>query len=125
MKILVVEDAPSDLKLARVVLSSAGHEISEAETAETALAVIREDPPELMLLDLKLPGISGLALIRQLKGDRTTRDIPIVAVTSYPDDWTQQEALDAGCTAYLTKPIDMRKLVQQIADITSGHRESV
>jgi CheY-like chemotaxis protein len=117
MKILIVEDAPSDLKLARVLLMSAGHEVSEAETAEMALTAVRENPPELILLDLKLPGTDGLTLLRQLKQDRMTQEIPVVAVTSYPDYWTQQQALEAGCRAYLTKPIDAKALVLRISDI--------
>jgi two-component system cell cycle response regulator DivK len=125
MKILVVEDAPSDLKLLRVVLASEGHHVAEAPTAELALATIHEDPPELILADLKLPGINGLDLTRQLKQDPATSGIPIIAVTSYPDDWTQQEMLDAGCEACITKPIDVRRLVQQIADIASERREGV
>jgi CheY-like chemotaxis protein len=122
MKILVVEDVPSELKLARVVLTSAGHEVSEADTAEKALAAIRKGPPELILLDLKLPDINGLELIRQLKQDRTTHDIPTVAITSYPGHWTQQAALAAGCAAYLTKPLNATTLLQQITDIASKHR---
>jgi CheY-like chemotaxis protein len=122
MKILVVEDVPSELKLARVVLTSAGHEVSEADTAQKALTVIREHPPELILLDLKLPDIDGLELIRQLKQNRTTQDMPIVAVTSYPDNWTQREALEAGCTVYVIKPIDARDLLQQITNIVVQRR---
>src|SRR5437870_976215 len=100
MKILIVEDAPSDLKLARVILTSAGYETAGVESAEQALATVRESPPELILLDLKLPDINGLALTRQLKADQSTREIPIVAVTSYPEDWTERAARETGCTAY-------------------------
>jgi len=125
MKILIVEDAPSDLKLLRVLLASEGHQVAEARTAELALATIHENLPELILADLRLPGINGMGLTRQLKQDPATSDIPIIAVTSYPDDWTQQEMLDAGCAAYLTKPIDVRRLMQQIADITSDRKEGV
>jgi len=125
MKILIVEDAPSDLKLLRVLLASEGHQVAEARTAELALATIHENLPELILADLKLPGINGMSLTRQLKQDPATSGIPIIAVTSYPDDWTQQEMLDAGCAAYLTKPIDVRRLMKQIADITSDREEGV
>jgi two-component system cell cycle response regulator len=117
MKILVVEDGRSDLKLASAILNSAGHDVAEAESAEQALAVMRGSLPELILLDLKLPGINGLDLIRQLKANPSTRDIPIVAVTSYPDDWTEREARETGCASYFAKPLDTYRLLEEIGDI--------
>ena len=100
LTILVVEDFPPDLKLAAAVLTSAGHRVVQAESGEKALVAIRELLPEVILLDLKLPDMSGVALIRQLRQDPATRNIPIVAVTSYSADWTAREARAAGCTAY-------------------------
>jgi two-component system cell cycle response regulator len=122
MKILVVEDTPSDLKLARAVLSTAGHEVAEAETGEKALEAIRESPPDLILVDLKLPGIDGLTLIRRVRQEWTTRDIPIVAVSAYSGRWTQEAAGEAGCSAYFTKPFEPDVLLERIADIRSRRR---
>ena len=84
MKILVIEDHPAQLKLAHHVLAAAGHDVSDAGAAEQALAVIKADRPHLILLDLGLPGMDGITLVRRLKADPETRDIHIVAVTSYP-----------------------------------------
>jgi two-component system cell cycle response regulator len=119
LKILVVEDFPPDLKLAAAVLTSAGHRVIQADSGEKALVAIRELLPELILLDLKLPDMSGIALIRQLRQNSATRDVPIVAVTSYSADWTAREAREAGCTAYFDKPLDIKLLLDEIADIAA------
>ena len=110
MKILVVEDQPIEMKLAVHVLSAAGHEIARAEAAEKAITEIRESHPDVILLDLSLPGMDGLALARALKADPATRDIPIVAVTSYPEKFPKRQAMEAGCDVYLRKPVSTRTL---------------
>ena len=85
MKILVVEDHPAQLKLAQHVLSAAGHDVADAAAAEAAFTAIKLNRPHLILLDLLFPDIDGMILARRLKADAETRDIPIVAVTSYPE----------------------------------------
>jgi CheY-like chemotaxis protein len=110
MKILVVEDQPAELKLAVHVLSAAGFEVDQAAAADQALAAIREDRPTIILLDLSLPGTDGLTLARKLKADPATRDILIVAMTSYPEKFSMTDALEAGCDAFLPKPVSTRTL---------------
>jgi CheY-like chemotaxis protein len=117
MKILVIEDHPTQLKLAHLVLSAAGHEVSDAGAAEQAFVTIKADRPQLILLDLVLPDIDGLALVRKLKADPDTRDIQIVAVTSYPEKYPKAAALGAGCDAYFVKPIDTRELSGQLTAV--------
>jgi CheY-like chemotaxis protein len=117
MKILVIEDHPMQLKLAHHVLSEAGHEVSDAEAAEQALTAIKANRPQLILLDLILPGMDGLTLVRKLKADADTRDIHIVAITSYPEECPKAAAMAAGCDAYLVKPVDTRKLPGQLTAI--------
>ena len=85
MNILVIEDEPTSRKLATLVLSSSGHKVVDAQSAEAAIEAVCRSQPEMILLDLALPGMDGLALARQLKGESKTRHIPIVAVTSYPE----------------------------------------
>lgn len=114
MKILVVEDHPTQLKLARLVLGFDGHSVSEAAAAAQATASINADRPDIILLDLALPGVDGLMLARKLKADPATRDIYIVAVTSYPQEYTKSAALAAGCDAYIPKPINTRELSRQL-----------
>ena len=120
MKILVIEDHPMQLKLAHHVLAASGHEVSAAEGAEQALAAIKANRPQLILLDLILPGMDGLTLVRQLKADADTRDIHIVAITSYPELCPKAAAMAAGCDAYLIKPLDTRKLPGQLTAIASS-----
>jgi CheY-like chemotaxis protein len=119
MKIFVVEDAPVESKLAVTVLHAAGHDVERADTAEEALPAIRENQPDVVLLDLALPGMDGLALARLLRSDAVTRGIPIVAVTSYSDDFPRAEAMSAGCNAYIRKPISTRTLPAALAALVA------
>jgi two-component system cell cycle response regulator len=120
MKILVIEDHPAQLKLAHDILSLAGHHVNDAEAAEAALIAIKRERPHLILLDLLLPDIDGLTLVRSLKADPETRDIHVVAVTSYPEVYPRARALAAGCDAYLVKPINTRELSGQLTAVAEG-----
>jgi CheY-like chemotaxis protein len=120
MKILVIEDHPAQLKLAHHVLSAAGHHVTDAGAAEAAFAAIKMDRPEIILLDLLLPDIDGLTLVRRLKADPDTRDIHVVAVTSYPEAYPKAAALAAGCEAYFVKPINTRELSGQLNAVAAG-----
>jgi two-component system cell cycle response regulator len=117
MKILVVEDHPAQLKLAHHVLSAAGHTVSDAEAAGEAFAVIKSDRPQLILVDLLLPGLDGLTLIRMLKADPETSGIHVVAVTSYPEEYPKAAAMAAGCDGYIVKPLDTRELSSQLTAV--------
>jgi CheY-like chemotaxis protein len=123
MKILVIEDHPTQLKLAHLVLSAAGHEVSDAAAAEQAFTTIKVDRPQLILLDLLLPDIDGLALVRRLKADPDTSGIHIVAVTSYPEKYPKAKAMAAGCDAYFVKPIDTRGLSDQLTAVAEKRCE--
>jgi CheY-like chemotaxis protein len=114
MKILVIEDNPSHSKLVHHVLSAAGHSVNAVEMAAQAIASIKAEKPQLILVDLELPGMHGLSLVRELKVDPETADIQIVAVTSYPERFSKAEAMAAGCAAYVTKPINTRTLPGQL-----------
>ena len=115
MKILVVEDEPASLKLAHLVLSSDGHDVATAEAVEQALVRIDESEPEVVLLDLELPTLNGLALARALKRDKP--HIVIIAVTAYPERFSREAAVESGCDAYIVKPINTRKLTAQVAGV--------
>jgi CheY-like chemotaxis protein len=82
---------------------------------------IKARQPEVILLDLKLPGMDGLALARRLKQDPATKHIPIVAITAAPETFSQSAALAAGCDAYIVKPVDTRKLNAQVMN-TAAHQ---
>jgi CheY-like chemotaxis protein len=117
MKILVVEDQAIESKLAVHVLIEAGHDVTGVDVAEAALAAIKADPPSIILMDLMLPGMDGLTLIRKLKSDPETRDIQIVAVTSHPEKYSRGLAMAAGCDAYLEKPLSTRTLPGTLTEI--------
>ncbi|HEX3069309.1 MAG TPA: response regulator [Thermoanaerobaculia bacterium] len=117
MKILVIEDHPIDLKLAGRVLEAAGFAVNGIDAAEQAFASIKADRPDLILLDMGLPGMDGLALLKRLKADWETREILVVAVTAYPERFSQAKAVEAGCDGYLLKPISTRKLPEQLSDV--------
>jgi CheY-like chemotaxis protein len=125
MKILVIEDHPSQLKLAHLVLSAAGHEVSDARAAEEALDAINRERPQLILLDMSLPGMDGLALARKLRADPATCDIPIVAVTSFSEKYSRGEAIAAGCDAYILKPLSTRELPSQLDELLTRRAESI
>ena len=122
MKVLVIEDHAADIKLSNLVLSTALHEVAAVEAAEQALAAIKEDRPQLILLDLDMPSVDGLALARKLKAEPDTRDICVVAVTFYPEQYPKDAALAAGCDAYLLKPIDTCELSDQLTAVAEVGR---
>jgi len=124
MKILVIEDTPSELKLAQLILSSEGHDVSGAAAAESALQAVRENRPQLILLDLLLPGMQGLELARRLKADPETQGIPIVALTSFPERFPRAAALAAGCDAYLVKPLNTREISGQLERVAAENRRA-
>jgi CheY-like chemotaxis protein len=111
-----VDDNPVNLKLAASVLEFAGYEILAAGDAIQALEIIRDTPPDLILMDLGLPGMDGLTLTRRLKADEATRHIRIVALTAYAMKGDDERARAAGCDGYIPKPIDTRKLPKQVAE---------
>ncbi len=115
--ILIVDDNPTNLKLAADVLEYEGYILQRAEDAEEAMAIIKRSPPDLILMDIALPGMDGLTLTRKLKADPATQHIRIMALTSFAMKGDDKKAFDAGCDSYLTKPIDTRKLPQQVAEV--------
>ena len=121
-KILVIDDNPTNLKLVSELLEREGHKILQAVDAEEAQVVLADTLPELILMDVALPGMDGLTLTRKLKADERTRHIRIVALTAFAMKGDDQKAFDAGCDGYITKPIDTRKLPEQVAELLAKER---
>jgi len=113
--VLVVDDHPPSLKLARVLLGASGYEVLTAGDAEEALSVLAETRPGLVLMDIQMPRVDGLALTRQLKADPRYREIPIVALTARAMRGDDLAARAAGCDGYVAKPIDTRTLPSFVA----------
>jgi CheY-like chemotaxis protein len=116
-RILVVDDNFINLKLASDLMEHEGYLVDRAANAEDALASIARHPPDLILMDLALPGMDGLALTRHLRSQSATRGIPVVALTAFAMKRDEESALEAGCDAYIVKPIDTRKLPALLAGI--------
>lgn len=113
--ILVVDDNPTNLKLATDVLSCDNYIVLKAADAEEAALIIQSSLPDLILMDIALPGMDGLTLTRKLKAAKSTRDICIVALTAFAMKGDEEKAREAGCDGYITKPIDTRALCTQVA----------
>jgi CheY-like chemotaxis protein len=112
-----VDDNPANLKLARILLAGEGFEVRTASDAEEALDVLRVFVPRLILMDIQLPGMDGLELTRRLKADPATRDIRIVGLTAYAMKGDPERILAAGCDGYIAKPIDTRRLADQVREL--------
>ena len=113
--ILVVEDNPVNRRLVEFLLRSNGYQVREASTAQEAFEILKTERPDLILMDVQLPGMDGLEATRKLKENAATRDIPVVAVTSYAMTGDREKALAAGCAGYITKPIDKTTFIQEVA----------
>jgi len=115
--ILVVDDEEDLLELVRYTLSKEGHTISCAGTGEDALKQARKQPPDLIVLDLMLPGIDGMEVCRRLKGDSKTRDIPIIMLTAKSEETDVISGLDRGADDYITKPFSPRVLAARVKSL--------
>lgn len=118
--LLVVEDNPTNLALVRAVLTRAGFKILEAQTAEEARQLLATVRPDMIVMDIQLPGIDGLTFTRQPKADPATATSPIVALTAHAMQEDRQRALDAGCVGYIAKPINTRTFADELTRLLRG-----
>jgi len=114
--VLVVEDNPLNLQLATDLLEANGFLVSKAETARDGLRLARTASPDIVLIDLRLPDMDGLSAARRLKSDPSTRHLPLIALTAHAMKGDEEQALEAGCDGYLTKPIDREAFVRTVTD---------
>lgn len=114
-KVLIIEDNELNLKLVRCVLKLGEFETMVAKTAEKGIQLAREYQPDLILMDIQLPGMDGLEATRRIKDDDNLNSIAIVALTSYAMQGDEQKAFDSGCIGYITKPIDTRSFLSEIS----------
>jgi CheY-like chemotaxis protein len=115
--VLVVEDNEANQLLARSVLEREGYLVEVAGAADEALNKLAERLPNLILMDVQLPGQDGLSLTRALKADPNTANIPVIALTAHAMTGDREQTIAAGCAGYIAKPIDTRTLGQQIREI--------
>jgi CheY-like chemotaxis protein len=114
-RILLVDDNATNLKLAAEVLTMEGHEVVGASDADEALAVLTRFRPDLILMDIAMPGMDGLELTRALKARPEYHDLPVVALSAFAMKGDEEKALAAGCDGYITKPINTRTFPAQVA----------
>jgi len=119
-QVLVVEDNEDNRALVVKVLSHAGYDVIEAASGEEALRVAEEIEPDVILMDLNLSGITGYEATRRLKENLKLCNIPIVALTAYAMAGDMEAALESGCSGYISKPIDIRKLPEQVGFYVKG-----
>jgi CheY-like chemotaxis protein len=114
-RILVIEDNPLNLELVRALLEIHGYEVIDSGSAEEGIERARTEQPQLIFIDLSLPGTDGLTATQLLKADAATRHIPVVALTAHAMKGDDERARQAGCDGYMTKPIDTRSFPAAVA----------
>jgi CheY-like chemotaxis protein len=112
--ILVIEDNQLNMKLVKTLLQIQKHQVLEAESAENGLEIAKEQLPDLILMDIQLPGMDGLEATRIIKEDPELMNIPVVALTSFAMQGDEEKAISAGCAGYITKPIDTREFINTL-----------
>ena len=117
-RVLVVEDDENTRAAFRAVLEMAGWAVDEAADGDEALRVAERRPPEIALVDIAIPGLDGWETTRRLKEGAATARVPVIAVTGHALDADRQRARDAGCDAYLVKPVTPRQLLDEIERLT-------
>ena len=120
--ILIVEDHEKNRKLVRDVLQAKGYRTLETETAEEGIQVARESGPALILMDIQLPGMDGIAALTVLRADAATRDIPVIAVTASAMTHNRQAIMTAGFDGYQSKPISIREFLDTVRAILDRGR---
>jgi two-component system cell cycle response regulator DivK len=116
-RILVVEDNPLSMVLMKQLLRADGYEILETPAGLQAIEIARDEQPDLILMDVRLPDICGLDATRLLKQDDLTKTIPIIAVTALASPEQEKEAMETGCDAYVAKPITVDNLLRTIESV--------
>ncbi len=115
-RILIVEDQEDNRRILRDLLTSAGFELVEAGTGEEGVAMAEAHRPDLILMDIQLPGLDGYEATRRIKANLALRPIPIIAVTSYALSGDEAKAREAGCDGYVTKPFSPRALLAKVRE---------
>ena len=114
-RVLIVEDNPANMTLATFLLQSAGHVVLSARDAETGIALARVEQPDLVLMDIQLPGMDGLEATALLKSEPSTRAIPVIALTALAMKGDEQRILAAGCDGYIAKPLAYKEFLATIS----------
>ncbi len=115
-RVLVVEDQEDNMRIMNDMLASAGYEVIKAVTGHEGVAMAGSHKPDLILMDVMLPGLDGYEATRRIKDNAALRHIPVIAVTSYALDGEESRAEEAGCDAYFAKPVSPRALLAKVRE---------
>ena len=121
-RILIVEDNPMNMELATALLEAHGYQVLQATAVPEAREALRAATPDLILLDIQLPGLDGLALAKELQEDPRSKDIPVLALTAHAMKGDEARTRAAGCRAYIAKPIDVAEFLATVAQHVAGRR---
>jgi two-component system cell cycle response regulator DivK len=114
-KVLIVEDNPINMKLATEILRRSGYTVLEAADAVDGIRIAKEAQPDLVLMDIQLPGMDGLTATKMLKGDDKTRHIKVVALTAFAMKGDEERMIEAGCDGYVSKPIRYKEFLETVS----------
>ena len=123
-KVLVVEDNPANMKLATLLLRHSGYEVLQADNADAAIASAHDNQPDMILMDVQLPGMDGLEATRLLKADAATRDLTVIALTAFAMKGDEERILAAGCDGYIAKPIEYKAFLAEVSRLLSERNKS-
>ena len=123
-KILIVEDNPQNMKVVLMALRPHGYTFLQATDGEEALKIATRDKPNLIIMDIQLPKVSGLEVTRRLRQMPAFSHVPIIAVTAYAMKGDKEKVIEAGCNAYLPKPINTRQLPGLVAEMLLKQKQS-
>lgn len=118
--ILIVEDNPANLKLAAMLLEKAGHDVSKAADGEIGLRLAQDISPDLVLMDIQMPGIDGLEATRRLRSNPATAHLKVIALTALAMKGDEERIRDAGCDGYIAKPFHYRDFLEQVKAALAG-----
>jgi DNA-binding response OmpR family regulator len=116
-RILIVDDSSDNSELLQIILNWEGFSSQIAGSGEEALASVAAEPPDLVLLDLGLPGLSGAEVIDQMKGNLATKNIPVIVISGRGDDVTRRRVLQAGAADFILKPVERADLCQRVRNV--------
>ena len=114
---MIVEDNPQNMRLFEMILSAKSYTLLKAVDGEEALDMAMREHPDLIIMDIQLPGMNGLEVTRRLRENSAFSRIPIIAITAFAMKGDKEKAIEAGCSAYMTKPFNIRELTGMIAEM--------
>jgi CheY-like chemotaxis protein len=121
MKVLYVEDHPAQSDIIKQMLEFAEYEVVLANSGEQGIEKAREEQPDVILMDLRMPGIGGIEAVKRLKSDPTVSHIPIIVISAWTSRANRDEAIQAGAAKFMAKPVDTMRLIEHIKKLTSSN----